>query len=123
MSSFNLVRAGVAQRIGKLAPKLPEFLTRLVTNRAIDEQRLCRANDPFEVGDFRSDRLRVAVQFDDEERAATFELLAAGPFAGGGERETIGDLQGAGQEAGLEHFLQRARRGARGIESHSETGA
>ena len=55
--------------------------------------------------------------------AAAAQAFAFGAFAGGGEREFIGQFQRAGQKAGGQNRLQRAHGGVHGTETDGEIGA
>ena len=84
---------------------------------AVHEAGFRRANDFLQRRDFQPHGLVVSIQFDDEERLAAFELLAAGALASGGESEGVSQLQRARQEAGGKNLADGTGRGAGGIES------
>ena len=93
-------------------------------NGAIHEQwsRLARADDALEGAEIGAHGLLPAVEFDEEQAMAAVELPAAGPLAGSGERERVGEFQGAREEARLEDPTDGARGGGGRREAHGQAG-
>ena len=72
---------------------------------------------------FRADGPFLAVEFDDEVRAAAGQESAAGSLLSGSERKGIGDFQRAGQDAGGKNRPDGAGRVLQGAKSDAEAGA
>src|SRR5207302_1600073 len=82
--------AGVAQGVGKFAGDLPNGLASGCAEAAFDEQRPLLPDDGFYRTHFRADGRFLAIQLDDEMRAATAEPGAFGPLISGGEGKGVG---------------------------------
>jgi hypothetical protein len=115
-----LGEAGVTQRIGEFTPQAPELFHLPGPEGAIDETRLEPTDNFFDLRELPADGRLLAVEFNEEDRVATVELPAAGAFAGGGKRELVGDLEGAGQEAGGKNRGQGPRGGGRTGEADAQ---
>ena len=115
--------AGVAERVGKFAADLPDGFAFLVAKTALDEQRFLFADNLFHGGDFLAHGIFLSVQFQNQMRLAAEQAFALGAFGGGGKREFIRQLGGAGQKAGGKNRLQRADGGVHRIEADGEVRA
>src|SRR6266568_1141780 len=118
-----LGETGVSQRVGEFAAKLPERFTTRLAIAALDKDRSQRANNSFQLLQFRTDGAFLAVEFDDYMSAAAGEEVAARPLLRRRQSEGVSHFQRAGQNARAENGADRPSGIPHGTKTNAETGA
>src|SRR4051812_36810348 len=73
-----LREACVTQGVGKLAPNLPDLFTGVSAQPAFHKPRALLAEDGFDHAQFRADRGLLAIEFENQVRAAAAEARTFG---------------------------------------------